>query len=285
LRRRRFPRISIRYVLPNLVTLLALSLGLTSIRFAFEERYEMAVYAIIAAAVLDGLDGRIARALKGTSRFGAELDSLADFMSFGAAPAVLLYSWGLNEARHFGWFAALVYAVACALRLARFNVALEEPGQSGWRGQFFTGMPSPAGAVTVMLPIYLNLSIVELPNARWMAPFIIAYVLIISLLMVSPIPHFSGKHLGRVPRDKFIVVLFAGVFLLLLLATSPMEVMAVASIAFLCSIPFSVRSFQARLAEEQAAGQGGDGRTEEPPAGSPAAGDGETAVHKSGDLK
>lgn len=252
-RRRRFPHIPMRYVLPNLVTLLALCLGLTAIRFAFEERYEMAVYAIVAAAVLDGLDGRIARALKSTSRFGAELDSLADFIDFGVAPAVLLYFWSLNEIKSFGWFAALVFAVACALRLARFNVALDDPDKPEWKNEFFTGMPSPAGAVIVMLPIYLHLSIVDMPAERWLVPIEIAYMLVIAFLMISPLPHFSGKKLGRVPREKFIFVLFGVIFAILLLITSTMEVLAILSLVYLALIPLAWRRY--RRLEAEHAGQ------------------------------
>ncbi len=145
-RRLRFRKIPIRVVLPNLVTLLALSMGLTAIRYAVEGKFETAVLAVMAAAVLDGLDGRLARALKGTSRFGAELDSLADFVDFGVAPALLLYFWSLHEIKNFGWFAALAFAIACALRLARFNVMSEDPARPAWHGDFFVGMPSPAGA-------------------------------------------------------------------------------------------------------------------------------------------
>lgn len=249
--RRRFARIPLRFVLPNLVTLLGLCLGLTAIRFAFEERYEMAVYAIVAAAVLDGLDGRIARALKGTSRFGAELDSLADFIDFGVAPAVLLYFWSLNEINSFGWFAVLVYVVACALRLARFNVALDDPDKPQWKNDFFTGMPSPAGAIAVMLPIYLHYSIIPIQQFHFLVPFEIGYVLVIAFLMVSSLPHYSGKKLGRVPRDKFIVVLFAVIVGILLLVTSTMEMLAILSIAYLCLIPWSYRRYR-RLEQENA---------------------------------
>ena len=249
--RRRFTRIPLRFVLPNLVTLLGLCLGLTAIRFAFEERYEMAVYAIVAAAVLDGLDGRIARALKGTSRFGAELDSLADFIDFGVAPAVLLYFWSLNEINSFGWFAVLVYVVACALRLARFNVALDDPDKPQWKNDFFTGMPSPAGAIAVMLPIYLHYSIIPIQQFHFLVPFEIGYVLVIAFLMVSSLPHYSGKKLGRVPRDKFIVVLFAVIVGILLLVTSTMEMLAILSTAYLCLIPWSYRRYR-RLEQENA---------------------------------
>ena len=143
-------------MLPNLVTLLALSMGLTAIRYATEGKFDTAVTAVIAAAVLDGLDGRLARALKGTSRFGAELDSLADFVDFGVAPALLLYLWSLHEIKGLGWFAALVFAIACALRLARFNVTVDQPGRPAWHSDFFVGMPAPAGAITVLLPLYLQ---------------------------------------------------------------------------------------------------------------------------------
>jgi len=244
-RRLRFRRIPIRIVLPNLVTLLALSMGLTAIRYAVEGKFEMAVLAVMAAAVLDGLDGRLARALKGATRFGAELDSLADFVDFGVAPALLLYFWALHEIKNLGWFAALAFAIACALRLARFNVMAEDPARPAWQSQFFVGMPSPAGAVTVLLPLYLHLSVFELPASKMLAPVYILYVLAIALLMASPIPHFSGKKLGRVPRDLMIPLLFGFGALLLLLATYPMEVLIVLSLAYLATIPISLRRYRA----------------------------------------
>ena len=145
----------LRLLIPNLITLFALGLGLTAIRLAMEGSIEWAVSAIAAAAVLDGLDGRIARALKGTSRFGAELDSLADFVDFGVAPALVLYVANLHAAKSFGWVAALLFAMACALRLARFNVMIDED-QPAWRKIFFVGMPAPAGAIVGLLPIYLH---------------------------------------------------------------------------------------------------------------------------------
>src|ERR1700688_1145722 len=137
--------VPLRIILPNLVTLLALCMGLTAIRFSIEGQFETAVVAVIVAAILDGLDGRIARALRGTSRFGAELDSLADFVAFGVAPALILYFWGLHEIKSFGWFSALVFAIAAALRLARFNVMIDDPNRPPWQVHFFTGMPAPAG--------------------------------------------------------------------------------------------------------------------------------------------
>jgi CDP-diacylglycerol---serine O-phosphatidyltransferase len=244
-RRLRFRNIPIRVVLPNLVTLLALCMGLTSIRFAVDGRFETAVLAVMAAAVLDGLDGRLARALKGTSRFGAELDSLADFVDFGVAPALLLYFWALHEIKDFGWFAALAFAIACALRLARFNVMAENPSRPAWHADFFVGMPSPAGAVTALLPLYLHLSAVELPTSKGFVVIYILYVLLIAFLMASPIPHLSGKRVGKISRDLIIPLLFGAGVTLLLLAIYPMEVLTVLSIAYLAAIPFGLRRYNA----------------------------------------
>lgn len=231
-------------MVPNLVTLLALSLGLTAIRFAAEGQFERAVFAILAAAVLDGVDGRLARALKGTSRFGAELDSLADFVDFGVAPALTLYFWSLETLKSFGWFAATVFAIACALRLARFNVALDEPDRPAWTSQFFTGMPAPAGAIVVLLPLYMHLSVFELAPTWAVVLVETVYVLVIAALMASRIPHWSGKTLGRVSREHVILVLFAVAVVILLLASFPMEMMIVLTLAYLANIPMGVRRYR-----------------------------------------
>src|SRR6478735_1180812 len=156
-RKRLFKPVPFRVIVPNIITLVALCLGLTAIRLAYEGRFEPAVLAIVVAAALDGVDGRVARMLKGTSRFGAELDSLADFVNFGVAPALILYFWGLHELKSAGWIVALVFAICAGLRLARFNVMIDDPNQPAWAGNFFTGIPAPAGAITVLLPIYLSL--------------------------------------------------------------------------------------------------------------------------------
>jgi CDP-diacylglycerol--serine O-phosphatidyltransferase len=264
-RRPRFVRIPMRYVLPNLVTLLGLALGLTSIRFAIEGRYELAILAIAAAAVLDGLDGRLARALNGQSRFGAELDSLADFIDFGVAPAMLLYLWSLHEIKNAGWFACMVYVIACALRLARFNVMSDDPNKPKWMGQFFTGMPSPAGAIVVLLPIYLHLSVFHIPLDRTIAPIIMVYVLLVAFLMVSRIPHFSGKQMGRVPREYFLVIMLATVAGILLLASYPAEVLVLLTILYLALIPVAVRRFRALEAADAKAAAATGVRPEAPP--------------------
>ncbi len=251
LRARGLRSLPLRFVVPNVVTLLALCAGLTAIRFAVDAKYESAVLAILAAAVLDGMDGRIARALKGSSRFGAELDSLADFIDFGVAPALLLFFWSLHTLKTVGWAAVLIFAIAAALRLARFNVMIDDPNKPAWSARFFTGMPAPAGAIVVMLPLYLNMSF-DLPPSRGLTQLVAAYVVLIAGLMVSRIPHYSGKHIGRVPRDKFIFVLFAVAAILVLLASFPLEMLIVVSLAYLALIPFSVRSYR-RLAEQDAA--------------------------------
>src|SRR6201988_4677171 len=143
LRRRRFRPIPVRLLVPNVITLLALCAGLTAIRLSIEGRMELALGAIVFAAALDGIDGRVARLIKGQSRFGAELDSLADFVNFGCAPALILYQWGLFEYGNVGWIAALVFAICGALRLARFNVMIDDPNRPVWSGNFFTGVPAP----------------------------------------------------------------------------------------------------------------------------------------------
>src|SRR5690606_37515156 len=156
-RRPRFRQIPVRLLVPNIITLLALCAGLTAIRLTIEGRLEWALGAIVFAAMLDGVDGRLARMLKGQSRFGAELDSLADFVNFGVVPGLILYFWGLNDLGSVGWIASLVFAICMVLRLARFNVMADDPTKPAWAGNFFTGVPAPAGAIIVMLPIYLNL--------------------------------------------------------------------------------------------------------------------------------
>ena len=174
-RRRRFRRIPVRTLAPNLITLLALCAGLTAIRMAFEDRYVLALAAIVFAAILDGIDGRLARFLKGTSRFGAELDSLSDFVNFGVAPALVLYFWGLHDLKSAGWIAAMTFAICAALRLARFNVMIDDPDRPAWTGNFFVGMPAPAGAITVLLPIYA--AFLGLPRSGFLTWLTLFYTL------------------------------------------------------------------------------------------------------------
>lgn len=247
----------LRFVVPNVVTLLALCAGLTAIRFAIEGRFEIAVLAILFAAVLDGIDGRIARALKGSSRFGAELDSLADFMDFGVAPGLVLYLWSLQQLKTFGWAAVLIFAIAAALRLARFNVMIDDPNKPSWMGRFFTGMPAPAGAIVVLLPLYVHMSLDIAPSPR-LAWLEVAYVIGVALLMASRIPHYSGKSIGRVPHDRFLFVLFAVAAILVMLASFPMEMLIFLSLTYLAMIPFSMRDFNRLAARDAAEAEAGE---------------------------
>src|SRR5687767_1847011 len=204
-RPRRFKAIPVRTLVPNVITLLALCAGLTAIRVAFEGRLELALGAIVFAALLDGIDGRIARMIKGTSKFGAELDSLADFVNFGCAPALILYFWGLNQLAAVGWIAALVFAICAGLRLARFNVMIDDPNKPAWAANFFVGMPAPGGAIAVLLPIYLFF--LGMPKFAGLQPIVFLYTLAIAILMVSRLPVFSGKRVGkRVPPEMVLPV-------------------------------------------------------------------------------
>lgn len=239
--RRGFRPVPLRLLLPNIVTLLALCLGLTAIRFAMDGSINWSVIAIAGAAVLDALDGRIARALKGTSRFGAELDSLADFVDFGVAPALVLFVADLHAAKGFGWVVTLLFAMACALRLARFNVMLDEPDQPAWRKSFFLGMPAPAGAIVSLMPIYVRFALDLSGPSPSVAVIESLYVLAIALLMASRVPHFSGKSIGRVPREHLAVFLVGIAAALLLVFVFPMEALIGVTLAYLGSIPFAIR--------------------------------------------
>jgi len=242
-RRRRFKPVPVRMLLPNMVTLLSLCLGLTGIRMAMEDRLELAIGAIVVAAVLDGLDGRIARLLQSSSRFGAELDSLADFICFGVAPGIILYRWGLGDLKNFGWIATLVFGMCAALRLARFNVMLEDPTRPAFAGNFFVGVPAPAAALIVMLPAYFDL--LGVPQSFATNVVATLYVIAISLLMVSRIPTWSGKKVGtRVPREWVLALFVLVVLFTALLISYPWEVLAAGSLAYLSAIPFAYAHFK-----------------------------------------
>ena len=251
-KRRRFGPVPVRMLLPNLVTLLALCVGLTGIRLAFEGKLELALYAIVFAAALDGIDGRLARLIKGQSKFGAELDSLADFMNFGCAPALFLYVWGLHQLGNVGWIGAMVFAICAALRLARFNVMIDDPNKPTWAGNFFTGVPAPAGALVVLLPIYLNL----LGLFRAPATLTLLYTLAIAALMVSRLPVFSGKKVGqRVSPEMVLPVFVVIVIFLALLISYPWEVLSIGTLLYLAALPFSwlsYREYERKAASETA---------------------------------
>ena len=259
-RPRRFKPVPFRMIAPNMITLMALCLGLTAIRLAFEGKFEPAVIAIVVAGVLDGIDGRVARLLKGTSRFGAELDSLADFVNFGCAPALILYGFALHNLKSLGWIVALIFAIAMGLRLARFNAMLDDPSRPEWKKDFFVGMPAPAGALTAMLPLYLHF--LGLDAGSWGTPAILVYVLCIALLVVSTVPTFSGKTMGkRVPRAYVLPIFLAGVAAFGVLISFPFEALVAISLAYLATIPVGAAQYRRRQKLEAAAGP----RPPEPP--------------------
>ena len=232
-----------RVLVPNIITLLALAAGLTGIRMAVEGRLELALGAIVFAAALDAIDGRIARMIKGTSRFGAELDSLADFVNFGVAPALILYFWGLHELKTVGWIAVLVFAICAGLRLARFNVAIDDPDKPAFTANFFTGMPAPAGALTSLLPLYLSFLGFSIGPAA--APIALVYLLGLAFLTVSTIPVYSGKTIGlRVPRHWVLPIFVISVAVFGLLANFPWEMLTAVTILFLASIPIGVLRYR-----------------------------------------
>jgi CDP-diacylglycerol---serine O-phosphatidyltransferase len=252
--RRQFRRIPVRTLAPNLVTLLALCAGLTGIRMAFENRYGLALAAIVFAAILDGIDGRLARLLKGTSRFGAELDSLADFVNFGVAPALILYFWGLHDLKSAGWIAAMAFAICAGLRLARFNVMIDDPDRPVWAGNFFVGIPAPAGAIIVLLPLYA--AFLGLPRSAFLTWAMLVYTLAIAALMVSRLPVISGKRFGtRVPPEMVGPVVIVTVLFVALLIAYPWIILTAGTLAYLVSLPFgwlSYRGYEQRARESKA---------------------------------
>jgi CDP-diacylglycerol--serine O-phosphatidyltransferase len=252
-RRRLFShqRVPVRMLVPNFFTLLGLCAGLTSIRMSIEGRWDVALAAIVFAAMLDGIDGRVARLLKASSRFGAELDSLADFVNFGVAPAILLFTWGLVDVKGIGWICVMMFALASALRLARFNVAVDEE-KPKWQSNYFTGMPTPAAAIVVLLPFYLSKLGLDANASRIALSVVLIYTLIIAVMMVSTIPTYSGKLLGeRIRREYVLPIFIVAVGLVACLLTFPYETLAIASLAYLAAIPLSWRRFLTKEREAQ----------------------------------
>lgn len=250
-RRRRFRPIPVRMLVPNVITLLAICAGLTSIRLSIEGRMSLAVYAIVFAAALDGIDGRIARMIKGQSKFGAELDSLADFVNFGVAPGLMLYFWQLHELGNAGWIAAMVFAISGGLRLARFNATMDDPNKPAFAANFFTGVPAPAGAITVLLPIYVAF----LDLGRLPAAVTAAYTLLIAFLMVSRLPVFSGKTKRmRVPPELVLPAFVAVIVFIAILIAYPWHVLSIGTVLYLLALPLGYKSYrdQARAMEATA---------------------------------
>jgi CDP-diacylglycerol--serine O-phosphatidyltransferase len=239
-RRRRLRGLHINRMIPNILTLLALAAGLSALRFALQQSWEHAVLAILVAAVLDGLDGRIARILKGASRFGAELDSLSDFLCFGVAPAFTLYLWALTDAGRLGWALVLLLCICCALRLARFNTDIDEDESPSWSRNFFVGVPSPAGAGLALFPLVMWFQ----TDADFLRhPLIVGgFMLLTSLLLVSRVRTFTFKKI-RV-EQAWVLPLMLGVGLYLaLLVSVPWVTLTGTLAAYIASIPFSVRLY------------------------------------------
>jgi CDP-diacylglycerol--serine O-phosphatidyltransferase len=258
-KRRRFKPVPLRVLIPNMVTLLALCVGLTAIRLAIEGRIDGAVYAILFAALLDGIDGNLARYLKGTSRFGAELDSLADFVNFGCVPALVLYFWILKDLKSLGWIVCLVFAIAMVLRLARFNVMLDDPTRPEWKKGFFVGMPAPMGAACVMLPLYASLAGM-LPTFTGLPFLVLLYTLLIAFFTISTIPTISSKKLSQnINRSYVIPMLLFGVLIVGLLGFNTFETLTGLILLYLASLPIGIaryremdRKWRASLADEVA---------------------------------
>lgn len=275
----RLGKLPLNTLAPNILTIIALCSGLTAIRFALLGQFKFAVLAIATAAFFDMLDGRVARLLKGASKFGAELDSLSDFLSFGVAPAMVLYFWTLHEigSGNTGWLVVLAFSVCAALRLARFNTALDDDTKPVWTGSFFTGVPAPAGAGLSLLFLIINL---ELESAFFASPYLNAiWMLFIGGLMISRVPTFSFKRV-RVKREYVGLVLLGAGLLVAALLNQPWYTLAAMELAYLASIPFSIKAHDrlkrgdAQAADTAAAVQpgyaaGSETGTEEKPGSTP----------------
>ena len=252
-RRRRLRARPLLHLLPNLFTILGLGAGLTGMRYAFDSRYELAVALIGVAILFDGLDGRSARMLRITSKLGAQLDSLADFLSFGVAPAIIVYLWSLHEVRGVGWALAMLFATCCAMRLARFNVELEDPEKPRWTLYFFSGIPAPAAAGLALLPLIGSFVLGDTVMRAW--PLNAAMFLFVALMMVSRVPTFSIKRI-RVPPQYILPLLVVAMLVVVFLVTEPWATLSVMGILYLLSIPVSVavaRRMQRREPERRPA--------------------------------
>ena len=224
-----------RIILPNMFTLIGVCIGLSSIKFAFDEKFTLSIIAIIVAAIIDGLDGRIARLIQGTTKIGKELDSLTDVISFGVAPAFIMYFWKLNELGRIGWLICLIYVVCVALRLARFNVnSGQEPS---WRDNFFEGVPSPAGGVLVLMPLIYSLSDIQILNINY--DFFVPILFVaVSILLISKAPTYALKKIS-VPRSMTIFLLLGVVFYFGLLLIYTFNAIAISGLIYFILLPVS----------------------------------------------
>ena len=231
-----------RIILPNAITLIGVCIGLTSIKFAIDGKFAIAIIAILFAGLMDALDGRIARLIKGTSKMGKELDSLGDVVSFGVAPALIMYFWNLQYLDKFGWFVCLIYVVCVALRLARFNVNSEE--EPSWKDNFFEGMPSPAGGVVVLMPLVISFSgygeLFFQVNYDLLVPI---FFIVVSVLLISTIPTYSFKRIV-IPRTMTKFLLFGIVLFFGALLVYTFKILAISSLVYICLIPISYFHYQ-----------------------------------------
>jgi CDP-diacylglycerol---serine O-phosphatidyltransferase len=241
----RIREIPLRMLIPNLITVLAICAGLSGIRLAFEHRFEIAVAMVLVAAFLDGIDGRIARRLKASTKFGAQMDSLADIVNFGVAPSLVLYAYLLDRAGSFGWIAALLFAIAMGLRLARFNVLDDDLDRPAWQADYFVGVPAPAGALLVLLPIYLGF--VGVTPSIAFAFLSSCFTIMVALLLVSRLPVYSGKTFGRrVPGDMVMPLILGVVFYVLLLSTYTWQTLTASALAYFAFLPLSAAAYARR---------------------------------------
>ncbi len=229
-----------RVILPNMLTLIGVCIGLTSIRFALDGKFEFAIVAIILAALIDGLDGRIARLIKGTSKVGKELDSLTDMISFGVAPAFIMYFWKLNTLGRFGWLVCLIYVICVALRLARFNVNSSQ--DLSWRDNFFEGVPSPAGGILVLTPLIISLTNFNYINLNYDI-IVPAFFITTSLLLISKFPSYSFKKIV-IQRKTTIFLLFGIVLFFGLILIYPFNVISISAVVYLLMLPISFFHYQ-----------------------------------------
>jgi CDP-diacylglycerol--serine O-phosphatidyltransferase len=252
-RRGRLHGFSINRLIPNILTLAALCSGLTAIRFALQGEMRLAVIAIIVAAIFDALDGRVARRLGVTSRFGAELDSLSDFLCFGVTPALVLYLASLKDGGALGWVVTLMFPICSALRLARFNTALvSDTPPPVWTGSFFTGVPAPAGALLALIPLMVSFEI----EAAWPrhALLVGAVLVVVGGLMVSRIPTYSFKK-GRVPRNLVLPALLGAALVMGVIASAPWIGMSLIGLAYVSLIPFSWMAYRRQAAQDRRAAE------------------------------
>ena len=228
-----------RVILPNILTLVGVCIGLSSIKFAFDGKFELSIIAVIVAGIIDGLDGRIARLIKGTSKVGKELDSLTDVISFGVAPAFIMYFWSLSEIGRLGWLISLIYVICVALRLARFNVNSE--GESSWKDNFFEGIPSPAGGILVLMPLIYSFSEIQLfnPNYKTIVPILF---ISISILLISKIPTYSLKKIV-VPRSTTIFLLLVVVLYFGLLLIYTFNTLIISGALYILMMPVSAAHY------------------------------------------